>query len=236
MTHNQIEYQKHLETARSNKAKEAETYRSNRAQEVETNRSNLAREGEMSRHNLASERNDLLALAESHRSNIARETETHRSNVEKEKETIRNNNLNYQVNSRRNEITREGNYLKEAGLLGPLALGYITEEDFNRASDSFSSAWDKVKKFFSGGDSDESGGGSSSEKRDYSYPTTSVTGTIYKPSDGLPYLLDVLNPGRLITDVIPQLDQSLSNLGANVVSTFTTKEGWDNFMSKIIVK
>lgn len=235
MTHNQIEYQKHLETARSNRTKEAETYRSNRAQEVETNRSNLAREGEMTRHNLASEHNDLLQLAESHRSNVARETETHRSNVEKEKETIRNNNLNYQVNSRRNEITREGNYLKEAGLLGPLALGYINEDDFDRASDSFSSAWDKFKSWFSGDDSD-GGGGSTYSPRDYSYPTTAVTGTTSKPSDGLPYLLDVLNPGRLITDVIPQLDQSLASLGGNIVSTFTTKEGWDKFMSKIIVK
>lgn len=62
MTENQINYQKHLETVRSNQAQEkltserdAETKRSNLAREFETNRSNVVREDETHRSNLVSE-------------------------------------------------------------------------------------------------------------------------------------------------------------------------------------
>lgn len=106
MTKNQIEYQKHLETVRSNKARETETARSNKRNEdissfvarsndywrgreydtttryqlgslAETQRSNLAREQETNRANLAKE-------AENYRSNLARETETARHNLASE--------------------------------------------------------------------------------------------------------------------------------------------------------
>nr|QUS52693.1 ORF1 [Mute swan feces associated picobirnavirus B] len=55
MTGNQIRYAEHLETKRSNLAREYETYRSNLARETETHRSNVAYETETNRHNLATE-------------------------------------------------------------------------------------------------------------------------------------------------------------------------------------
>lgn len=81
MTTNQIEWLKHNETARSNRAREYETNRSNLANETETNRSNLARE------------------AETHRSNVANETETNRSNLAREQETsLHNRNVEAETN------------------------------------------------------------------------------------------------------------------------------------------
>lgn len=72
MTQNQINYQKNLETTRSNLAKEAETHRANVASET-----------------LAARRD-----AETVRSNLARELETNRSNTAKELETARSNRAN----------------------------------------------------------------------------------------------------------------------------------------------
>lgn len=83
MTRNQIDYQKHLETVRSNLANEQlgllqleELKRSNAAQErlaysgqAETNRANLAREAENYRYNYANNQYDLMRLAETIRSN-----------------------------------------------------------------------------------------------------------------------------------------------------------------------
>lgn len=84
MTSNQINYQKHLEDVRSNKARESETNRSNlvnegltRSRDQETKRANLAREYETNRANVAKE-------TETNRSNLAREIETNRANVASE--------------------------------------------------------------------------------------------------------------------------------------------------------
>lgn len=66
MTRNQIEYLKHLETMRNNRA-------------VESNQSRLASESE--RHNLETEKYNYAHLGEVTRSNLAREDETRRSNL-----------------------------------------------------------------------------------------------------------------------------------------------------------
>lgn len=74
MTKNQIEYQRNVETKRSNLAVETETARANREREKENFRSNTAREAETLRSNLAKE-------GENYRSNTAREDETRRNNM-----------------------------------------------------------------------------------------------------------------------------------------------------------
>lgn len=55
MTRNQIEYQRNLETERSNRAEELENQRHNKVTEGETGRHNVATEGESNRHNVADE-------------------------------------------------------------------------------------------------------------------------------------------------------------------------------------
>lgn len=112
MTRNQIEYQKHLEQQRSNRAQEAltgrsidEQVRSNQARESENYRSNLARETENTRSNQAREREtfrhdvntEILTAglnAETARSNLARELENARANQAREELTA----LGYEVN------------------------------------------------------------------------------------------------------------------------------------------
>lgn len=102
MTKNQILYQQHLETkrsnlvneeetARSNRAREAETYRHNYATEVETNRSNLAREFETNRHNVSTEQ-------ETARSNRAQEALA----AERNAETYRHNKVGESLEAYRN--------------------------------------------------------------------------------------------------------------------------------------
>lgn len=106
MTRNQIDYQKHVEDVRSNRANEAlkaeqnrEQIRSNQANEglqrgrnVETSRSNLAnemiasaRQREDARHNYAMEILQASANAELARSNLARELENSAHNREIER-------------------------------------------------------------------------------------------------------------------------------------------------------
>lgn len=95
MTHNQIEYAKHLENVRHNTVSEQETERSNRATLSETSRHNVAFEQETHRSNVVNEnealRSHLAVETETHRSNVAKEQETQRSNIAKETETHRAN-------------------------------------------------------------------------------------------------------------------------------------------------
>lgn len=104
MTANQIEYDKLLESIRSNRAQEAlitkrdaETARANAMNEhikllghQENVRSNLAKEEEILRSNLASE-------AETRRHNKSQEIELNRSNVARELETTRSNLANESI-------------------------------------------------------------------------------------------------------------------------------------------
>lgn len=102
MTRNQIDYQKHVEQARSNRVNEKETERANRAKELqlekelaETQRSNLVREAETQRSNVAKEtethRSNVVSEREAARSNLAKELETNRANLAKETEAHRSN-------------------------------------------------------------------------------------------------------------------------------------------------
>lgn len=102
MTRNQIDYQKHVEQARSNRVNEKETERANRAREsqlerelAETQRSNQARETETHRSNVAKEtetnRSNIVSERETARSNLAKELETNRANLAKETEANRSN-------------------------------------------------------------------------------------------------------------------------------------------------
>lgn len=84
MTHNQIEYWKLKETARSNKAQERETNRSNLAREFETERSNRANEALKAEGNVINQLHFERADAETARSNRARENEQARSNLAQE--------------------------------------------------------------------------------------------------------------------------------------------------------
>lgn len=77
-------FAKEQETKRSNLAKETETHRSNTAVERETSRSNQAREFETNRSNVAKETTELLKHQENVRHNSAVETEAHRSNLASE--------------------------------------------------------------------------------------------------------------------------------------------------------
>lgn len=69
MTRNQIEFQRNVETNRSNLVNE-----------TETNRANVAKEGLQKEQNEETKRSNLAREAETQRSNLARETETSRSN------------------------------------------------------------------------------------------------------------------------------------------------------------
>lgn len=96
MTSNQIAYQQHLETVRSNVSRETETNRSNLAKEAETHRSNVANESENIRyHNLTTE-------------------ETKRSNLAKEAETKRHNLFGESLESNKLEETKRANRVNEA--------------------------------------------------------------------------------------------------------------------------
>lgn len=81
LTYNQIEWQRHLETTRHNRAVEDETRRSNLAGEGETNRANLAREKETHRSNVVNETLTSQRNAETARSNVANEQLKYQSNI-----------------------------------------------------------------------------------------------------------------------------------------------------------
>lgn len=87
MTHNQIEFYKAKETARSNRANESETQRHNTATEAV----GFGGLRENARHNLAQEGINWYSNYETNRANQARELENSRSNVAKEQETHRHN-------------------------------------------------------------------------------------------------------------------------------------------------
>lgn len=88
MTSNQLNYQRNLEYARTNRASEFETNRSNLAKEQENYRSNTARETETYRNNVAE-------LEENRRAAIARQQEIDRSNRASEALGWSNVNLGY---------------------------------------------------------------------------------------------------------------------------------------------
>lgn len=133
MTANQINYAKHLEEVRHNKATESETARHNIVGESqnyqslsETQRHNKATEdvqwgqlgvsqsvaAESIRHNTAME-------AETNRSNVAKETETNRANVAKETETNRHNLAQEWLNLLEADATLVGGALATVeGLVG----------------------------------------------------------------------------------------------------------------------
>lgn len=108
MTANQIAYQNHLETVRTNQANESlkkqyndEYERSNKAKEYETHRANTVQEAETERSHRANESIgyanvgvQYAMLGETQRSNLARELETNRANVAREIETNRANVAN----------------------------------------------------------------------------------------------------------------------------------------------
>ena len=92
MTHNQIEYQKHLEQMRHNRAVEDETKRNNIVVSGETNRHNVVTEREVGRHNLVTEdvakQSNIINQihyermdTENERRNRAVEAETNRHNM-----------------------------------------------------------------------------------------------------------------------------------------------------------
>lgn len=102
MTKNQIEYNKLLETQRSNRAQESLTEkRDNRAYEVSSGTLS-----ETKRHNVAAELVSSNTLAETKRSNLAREEENYRSNVAKESENVRHNTA-VEVETRRSNVAGE---------------------------------------------------------------------------------------------------------------------------------
>jgi len=127
VTRNQIDYLKHLETVRSNKANESETKRSNVANEnikieyntqslAETKRHNIAGEAaegfrnrETQRHNVAGEKLEAGKVSETNRHNLFTEgisaatlDETIRSNQARESETMRSNQAKEYENFRHN--------------------------------------------------------------------------------------------------------------------------------------
>lgn len=119
MTRNQIEYLKHIESQRSNRAVEAETNRANLEREAQ-GRTQL---GETQRHNLATERTQLAQVIELGRHNQAQEAlgqaqlqETRRSNTVREQQTAQQIQLG---RAQLNETTR-ANRARESIQLGSL--------------------------------------------------------------------------------------------------------------------
>lgn len=220
MTSNQIAYNQHLETKRSNLAREAETHRSNVVNEIETQRANRAREGENYRHNTVTEGISLGTLLEGVRSNKARESENVRKNnmdyainYARNQETERHNRQSESLESQKNSITREGNYLKELGALGPILLGSYTADDYNRAKESFNStvgdALDNVKDKVTSAAGDvwdtmTSAWGNSTFGKATLQVLTGVTGIETEGKSVYEIAQDLGSPKRLFTDVLPQ--------------------------------
>lgn len=132
MTRNQIEYQRNVETQRSNqaqealkgreleetqrsnKAREAENYRSNTAKEAENYRSNYARERETSRSNRAQEGLMYLRDQEVARSNLANEVLKHQANLENVRSNQAREAENYRHNTVSESETKRSNLEHEA--------------------------------------------------------------------------------------------------------------------------
>lgn len=124
VTSNQINYWKHVEQSRSNRANEKETMRSNLAREVEnnrhnlvnereTNRSNVAVEKETNRHNLVTERlsRDTLNYNKQRdqqqlKLNWYLANEQNRANVAREAENTRHNQAVESLESQRQSLAR----------------------------------------------------------------------------------------------------------------------------------
>lgn len=121
MTNNQIQYQRNLETERSNRAQERNQRYATRVQErhfttadLETARSNLARESETNRHNLATESVSSRQIAELERHNVAEEglkgsslAETLRHNMQVESQAAREQRERERSNREGEAIKRE---------------------------------------------------------------------------------------------------------------------------------
>lgn len=93
MTLNQIEYQKHLESVRSNLEREKETNRSNLAREAETQRANLANEAENVRYHDMTVSLGFAQLAESQRHNSALEFVSYGDLQERNRHNLASENL-----------------------------------------------------------------------------------------------------------------------------------------------
>lgn len=153
MTKNQIEYNKVLETRRSNYAQEDLTRRRDQAARDaklielgEASRHNQALEGlqgrsldETSRHNRESERNQREVVSESRRHNLASERvnlmgvqESTRHNRAAERETNRSNLAHEEETKRSNQAredeTKRSNLVDEGISAGRLAMDAITRE------------------------------------------------------------------------------------------------------------
>jgi len=104
MTHNQIEYWKLKETARTNRAQEKERERSARASED----INYAGVAENVRHNLEGERLQAMSLEEAARHNAATEGEAIRSNLQNEAIRTESNKINLSLGLGQIETSKYG--------------------------------------------------------------------------------------------------------------------------------
>lgn len=148
MTRNQIEYLKHSETVRSNKANEEltktrdtntynvalgnlnESIRANQAKEAY----NVAYLGEMNRHNLATEAYNLAQLQETQRHSLESERlqllslqETNRSNIAREQETSRHN-LALEIETNRANVARERETSRSNKASEKIAMSNLSEQ------------------------------------------------------------------------------------------------------------